>query len=114
MKIRGQRGSRPSTQGETPKPRLRHRKKYEKRDRDRQQTDRKIEQFSIKRPGDKDNAQVQGILVLSQNIIIADSHNKKLKLYDMNRVCLSSFDSKHMVVWYKSGHRKLLCHLWEQ
>ena len=70
-----------STQGETPKPRLRHRKKYEKRDRDILQTDRKIEQFSITRPGDKDNAQVQGIFVLSQNIIIADSHNKKLKLY---------------------------------
>ena len=91
-----------STQGETPKPRLRHRTKYEKRDHDRLQTDRKIEQFSIKRPGDKDNAQVQGILVLSQNIIIADSHNKKIKLYDMNRVYLSSVDSKHMVFGIKA------------
>ena len=59
--------------------------------------DSKIGEFSIKRPDDKKNAVVRGILVLSQNIIVADSPNKKLKLFDMNGVYLSSVDSKHCV-----------------
>ena len=59
--------------------------------------DSKIEQFSIKLPDDKKNAQVQGILALSQNIIIADSDNKKLKLFDLSGVYLSSVYSKHSV-----------------
>ena len=53
----------------------------------------KIEQLSIKIPDDNTSAQVQGILVLSQNIIIADSCNEKLKLFDLNGVYWSSGDS---------------------
>ena len=59
--------------------------------------DHKIKQFSIKRQDDKKNAEVGGILVLSQNIIIADNENKKLKLFDLSCNCLSSVDSKHHV-----------------
>ena len=64
---------------------------------DRIVKDSKIEQFSIKRPDDKKNAEVRGILVLTQNIIIADSPNKKLKLFDLSGVYLSSVGSKHRV-----------------
>ena len=59
--------------------------------------DGKIEQFSIKRPDDRQYAVVQGILVLSQSIIVADSPNTKLKLFELNGVYLSSADLIHSV-----------------
>ena len=55
----------------------------------------KIAQFSMKRPGDKKNAQVGGILVLFKSIIISDWNNKTLKLFDLSCVYQSSVDSKH-------------------
>ena len=71
----------------------------------------KIEQFSMKRPDDKASAQVQGILVLSQNVIIADSCNEKLKLFDLNGVYLLSVDSKHYVygITTVKGNRFATC-----
>ena len=57
----------------------------------------KIEQFSIKAPGDKNIATVQGILVLYQNLVVVDESNIKLKLFDVNGVYLSSVDSLHRV-----------------
>ena len=65
---------------------------------DRVVKDNPIEQFSIKRPDDNVNAEVRGILVLTQNIIVADSDNEKLKLFDLSGVYLSSVDSKHCVL----------------
>ena len=51
----------------------------------------------IKAPGDKNSAKVGGILVLSQNIVVSDYSNNKLKLFDMNGIYLSSVDSMHSV-----------------
>ena len=59
--------------------------------------DNKIGQFSIKRPDDKESAKVRGILILTHNIIVADSANEKLKLFDLSGAYLSSVDSKHHV-----------------
>ena len=59
--------------------------------------DSQIKQFSIKRPDDKKNADVRGLVVFNQNIIVADSINKKLKLFDLSGVYLSSVDSEHEV-----------------
>ena len=64
---------------------------------DRLVKDSKIEQFRIKRPDDLINAKARGILVLSQNIIVADSCNAKLKLFDLNGEYTSSVVSKHEV-----------------
>ena len=57
----------------------------------------KIEQFSIKRTDDQSQAEVHGILALGQNIIVADSPNEKLKLFNLTGVYLSSVDSNHGV-----------------
>ena len=59
--------------------------------------DNNIEQFSIKQPDDEKCTEVGGILVLSQNIIIADNENKKLKLFDLSGKYMSSVDSIHCV-----------------
>ena len=64
---------------------------------DRVVKDNPIEQFSIKRPDDNENAKVRGILIMTQNIIVADSDNEKLKLFDISGVYLSSVGSKHHV-----------------
>ena len=87
---------------------------------DRPTKDSKIEQFSIKRPDDKRNAEVRGILVLSQKIVIADEPNRKLKLFDLNGEYVSSVDSKHLVwgITSVTGNRFATCgldtevHLW--
>ena len=60
--------------------------------------DSKIGQFSINRPDDEKNAVVGAILVLTENIIVADCPNKKLKLFDLSGVYLSSVDSEHHVL----------------
>ena len=57
--------------------------------------EKKIAQFSMKRPEDKKNAQVGGILVLLKSIIISDWNNKTLKLFDLSCVHQSYVDSKH-------------------
>ena len=86
-----------ATQGETANPDEGIAKKDKTPYRDRLAKDSKLEQFRIKRPDDKDNAVVRGILVLTENIIVADSPNIKLKLFDLSGVYLSSVDSKHYV-----------------
>ena len=94
---KGTRKGSSSTQDETANPGDCTTKKDGTRNIGRLVVDNKIEQFSIYRPDDKDNAVVRGILVLSQSIIVADNPNKKLKLFDVSGVYLSSVDSKHQV-----------------
>ena len=85
-----------STQGETAKSEGTA-KKDETVCSDRPTKDSKIGEFSIKRPDDKKTAEVRGILVLPQIIIVADGPNIKLKLFDLSGVYLSSVHSKRRV-----------------
>ena len=109
-----------STQDKTADPCEGTAKKYEISYRDRQAKCIKIEQFSIKRPDDEGNAEVRGILTLSQNIIVADEPNRKLKLFDMSGVFLSSSNSIHCVwgITAVKGNQFATCgmdivvHLW--
>ena len=102
-----------STQGETGSLGYSTAKKDETTSSHRLAKDSEIKQFSIKRPDDKENAQVQGIFALSKKIIVADSHNKKLKLFDQKGEYLSSVDSFHCVwgITAVAGNRFATCGL---
>ena len=86
-------------QGDTANPCEGTAKEYETRSSHRLAKDGKIGEFSIKRPDDEAIARVGAILVWTQNIIVADTSNEKLKLFDLSGVYLSSVDTKYCGVW---------------
>ena len=101
----------PSKQGETANPDDGTAKEDETLNIGILMADSNIEQFSIKRPDDEECAEVGGILVLSQNIIIADCENKKLKLFDLSGKYMSSVHSIHFVwgITAVTGNRFATC-----
>ena len=52
-------------------------------------------EFSVKRPDDKTNVYITGVLVISDKVVICDLYNQKLKLFDQSGISLSAVDSKH-------------------
>ena len=59
--------------------------------------DSDIGKFSITRREDKKRADIRAILVLSGKLIVSDSGNNKLKLFDTKGNYVSSIDSRHQV-----------------
>ena len=56
-----------------------------------------VGRFSIERSKDNEKPNVNGILVLSNKIIISDYSNRRLKVFNLNGAYLSSIDSRHWV-----------------
>ena len=61
----------------------------------RLEIDSDVEQFSIGRSEDKESTCITGIVVISDKVIVSDSGNEQLKLFDTYGKYLSSTDSKH-------------------
>ncbi|KAK3109185.1 hypothetical protein FSP39_024810 [Pinctada imbricata] len=51
-------------------------------------------EFSVKRPEDKKEVYVTGVLCVSDKVVVVDNDNKKLKLFDQNGTYLSSTELK--------------------
>ena len=75
--------------------------------------DSNIGKFSIQRSEDKEIADIRGIVVLSDKIIVSDSNNDKLKLFDMDGRYVSCIDSRHQVwgITIKNHNRFATCGL---
>ena len=52
-------------------------------------------EFGVKRPDDKENVYISGLLSISDKVIICDLYNRRLKLFDQSGNSLSDVESKH-------------------
>ena len=71
------------------------------------------DKFSIGRSEDKESACITGIVVISDKVIVSDSGNEQLKLFDTDGKYMSSTDSKHHAwgITIVSNNRFVTCGL---
>ena len=53
----------------------------------------KVCEFNVRRPEDKENARITGVLTLADKVIVGDLYNQNLKLFDQKGNFLKSFDT---------------------